>query len=407
MSALELRAALSLSSIYALRMLGLFVILPVFAIHARTLPGADAVMVGWVLGIYGLTQGILQIPFGMASDRIGRKPVIAFGLLLFAIGSFVAAIPGDIWTAIIGRSLQGAGAISAAVTALLADLTSDENRTKAMALVGATVGLMFAVSLVAAPILFEAIGMHGIFIMTGVLATAAVAVVVWVVPAPPKLHEGVLAPERPSLKSIFFHPELLRLNIGIFVLHTVLMAIFIVVPIALLEFGHMPVKTHWKIYLPAVLLSFAAMIPPIIWAEKRGHNRTVLLGSVAFMGLSVLALIPSLHSPGWIAFLLFVYFAVFNILEAQLPSLVSRFAPPAGKGTALGVYNTTQALGLAAGGALGGYLVKYTGLSSVFVFGAVMMFLWFITAFSMREPEKRRPASANSLEGELKHGLSQ
>jgi len=407
MSALELRAALSLSSIYALRMLGLFVILPVFAIHARTLPGADAVMVGWVLGIYGLTQGVLQIPFGMASDRIGRKPVIAFGLLLFAIGSFVAAIPGDIWTAIVGRSLQGAGAISAAVTALLADLTREENRTKAMAMVGTTVGLMFAVSLVAAPLLFDAIGMGGIFTLTGVLASLAVAVIVWVVPAPPGPAGEAAGAPRPTLASIVLHRELLRLNIGIFILHTVLMAIFIVVPIALLEFGHMPVRTHWKVYLPAVLLSFIAMIPPILWAEKRGRNRAVLLGSVGCMGVAVLGLIPAMHSAGWIAFLLFVYFAVFNILEAQLPALVSRFAPPAGKGAALGVYNTTQAIGLAAGGALGGYLVKYTGLSSVFVFGAVMMFLWFIAAFSMREPEKRRPASANSLEGELKHGLSQ
>jgi MFS family permease len=406
MSALELRAALSLSSIYALRMLGLFVILPVFAIHARTLPGADAAMVGWVLGIYGLTQGILQIPFGMASDRLGRKPVIAFGLMLFAVGSFVAALPGDVWMTILGRSLQGAGAISAAVTALLADLTRDENRTKAMAMVGATVGLMFAVSLVVAPLLFASVGMGGIFTLTGILASAAVAVVIWIVPTPPSPVAADLR-DRPSLKSIVFDPELLRLNFGIFALHMVLMAIFVVIPIALLEFGHLPTQAHWKVYLPAVLLSFMAMIPPIIWAEKRGRNRTVLLGSVAFMGLSVVAMIPGMHSTAWVAVLLFVYFAVFNILEAQLPSLVSRFAPPAAKGTALGVYNTTQALGLAAGGVAGGYLVKYTGLSSVFIFGAAMMFLWFIAAFSMREPQKRVAARANSLEGELKHGLSQ
>ena len=406
MSALELRAALSLSSIFALRMLGLFIIVPVFAIHARTLPGADAVLVGWVLGIYGLTQGLLQIPFGMASDRLGRKPVIVFGLLLFAVGSFVAAVPGDIWTTIVGRALQGAGAISAAVTALLADLTSEENRTKAMALIGATIGLMFAVSLVAAPLLYEAIGMGGIFTTTGVLAVLAIAVVLWAVPAPPALPAGA-APPRASLASIFLMPELLRLNLGIFALHSVLMAIFVVVPIALLEFGGMPVQTHWKVYLPAVLLSFMAMVPPIIWAERRGRNRTVLLASVALMGLAVLALIPAMVSAAWIAFLLFMYFAAFNILEAQLPALVSRIAPPASKGTALGVYNTTQALGLAAGGVVGGMLLKYTGLQAVFVFGAAMMLLWFIAAFSMREPEKRQPVNAISLEGDFKHGLSQ
>ena len=406
MSALELRAALSLSSIFALRMLGMFIIVPVFAIHARTLPGADAVLVGWVLGIYGLTQGLLQIPFGMASDRLGRKPVIVFGLLLFAVGSFVAAVPGDIWTTIVGRALQGAGAISAAVTALLADLTSEENRTRAMALIGATIGLMFAVSLVAAPLLYEAIGMGGIFTTTGVLAVLAIAVVLWAVPAPAALPAGA-APPRASLASIFLMPELLRLNLGIFALHSVLMAIFVVVPIALLEFGGMPVQTHWKVYLPAVLLSFMAMVPPIIWAERRGRNRTVLLASVALMGLAVLALIPAMVSAAWIAFLLFMYFAAFNILEAQLPALVSRIAPPASKGTALGVYNTTQALGLAAGGVVGGMLLKYTGLQAVFVFGAAMMLLWFIAAFSMREPEKRQPVNAISLEGDFKHGLSQ
>lgn len=405
MSALELRAALSLSSIYALRMLGLFVILPVFAIHARSLPGADALMVGLVLGIYGLTQGILQIPFGMASDRLGRKPVIIFGLLLFAVGSFLAAVPNDIWTTLAGRSLQGAGAISAAVTALLADLTTEGNRTKAMALIGATVGLSFAVALVAAPLLFQTIGMGGIFIMTGVFACLAVAVVIWIVPAPPAPH-GAEAP--PRFLDVLLMPELVRLNIGIFNLHMVLMAIFVVVPIALLEFGHMPTSAHWKVYLPSVLLSFLAMVPAIAWAERRGRNRAVLLASVAVMGLTQLGLMAAFHSVSGIAAVLFLYFTVFNILEAQLPALVSRFAPAAAKGAALGVYNTTQALGLAAGGVIGGILVKYTGLMSVFVFGAAMIFVWFIAAFSMREPAPRGAlASADSGEGELKHGLSQ
>lgn len=407
MSALELRAALSLSSIFALRMLGLFVILPVFAIHARGLPGADATMVGWVLGIYGLTQGVLQIPFGMASDRLGRKPVIVFGLLLFALGSFIAAISDDIRLTLLGRALQGAGAISAAVTALLADLTRDEHRTKAMAMIGATIGLMFAVSLVAAPLLYESIGMDGIFVVTGVLSMLAIAVVAWVVPPAPRAHAGAGPGGKPTFMSVVLDPELLRLNMGIFTLHMVLMAIFVVVPVALLEFGGLPVASHWKVYLPAVLLSFLAMVPAIVWAERRGRNRAVLLGSVAVMGVAQIALMGAMHHVGWIAFLLFVYFAVFNILEAQLPALVSRFAPPAAKGAALGVYNTTQALGLAAGGVIGGYLVKYTGLQAVFLFGAAMMFLWFIAAFSMREPERRVTASADSLEGELKHGLSQ
>ena len=406
MSPLEIRAALSLASIFALRMLGLFLILPVFAIHAKTLPGYDIALVGWVLGIYGLTQGCLQIPFGMASDRFGRKPVIIFGLVLFAVGSFIAAMPGDIWTAMIGRAIQGAGAISAAVTAFLSDLTREEQRTKAMALIGASIGLTFALSLVGAPLLYAAIGMDGIFTLTGVLALAAIAVVAWLVPsASEALHAPAPDVVRPTLASIVTNVELLRLNLGIFSLHLVQMAMFVVVPLALVESGGLAVSAHWKVYLPVVLLSFAAMMPPIIWGEKRGRIRLVLLGAVGLMALVQLAFVGAVHHFVWVVFLLFAFFVAFNVLEAMLPSLVSRVAPPAGKGAALGVYNTTQALGLSAGGGAGGLLVKYSGVESVFVFGAAMMFLWFIAAFSMREPVRRKlAASANSREGELNHG---
>ena len=409
MSPLEIRAALSLASIFALRMLGLFLILPVFAIHAKTLPGYDIALVGWVLGIYGLTQGCLQIPFGMASDRFGRKPVIIFGLVLFAVGSFVAAMPGDIWTAMIGRAIQGAGAISAAVTAFLSDLTREEQRTKAMAMIGASIGLTFALSLVGAPLLYAAIGMNGIFTLTGLLALAAIAVVAWLVPsAGEALHAPARDVVRPSLASIVTNVELLRLNLGIFALHLVQMAMFVVVPLALVESGGLAVSAHWKVYLPVVLLSFAAMMPPIIWGEKRGRIRLVLLGAVGLMALVQLAFVGAVHHFAWVVFLLFAFFVAFNVLEAMLPSLVSRVAPPAGKGAALGVYNTTQALGLSAGGVVGGLLVKYSGVESVFVLGAAMMFLWFIAAFSMREPQKRQlPESANSREGELNHGVSQ
>ena len=358
MSTLELRAALSLASIFALRMLGLFVILPVFAIHAPTLPGFDLAMVGWVLGIYGLTQGVLQVPFSVASDRFGRKPVIVFGLVLFAIGSVVAALPGDIWTALLGRSLQGAGAISAAVTALLADLTRDEHRSKAMALIGASIGLMFALSLVAAPLLYVSIGMSGIFVATGVLAVLAIGVVVWVVvwvvPPAPVAPARQATGARPSFASVVLAPELLRLNLGIFSLHMVLMAMFVVVPTALVESGGMAPGSHWKVYLPALLLSFAVMMPPIIWAEKHGRNKCVLLGAVALMLVSQLAFVAGIRHVASITALLFVFFVAFNILEAQLPALVSRFAPAAARGAALGVYNTTQALGLALGGVVGG-----------------------------------------------------
>jgi MFS family permease len=403
-SPLELRAALSLSSIFALRMLGLFLILPVFAIHAKTLPGYDLERVGWVLGIYGFTQGILQIPYGMLSDRFGRKPVIIAGLLIFALGSFVAAMPGDIWQVMIGRALQGAGAISAAVTAFLADLTREQNRTKAMAFVGSSIGLMFAFSLVAAPLMYQWVGMGGIFAFTGILALGAIAVVIWVVPSADHVEPLTLAGPKPSFRAILMDTELLRLNLGIFSLHLVQMAMFVVVPSALVEQGGLAAGSHWKVYLPVVIASFVLMVPPIIWSEKNNRGKAVLLGSVALMLLVQLGFIEGFRSFTWSVVLLFAFFVAFNILEASLPSLVSRIAPPAGKGTALGVYNTTQALGLSAGGALGGVLAKNFGAQAVFAFGAAMMFLWFIAAFSMREPQPRRSAN---LVGELNNGLSQ
>jgi MFS family permease len=404
MNPIELRAALSLSSIFALRMLGLFLILPVFAIHAKTLPGYDLEKVGWVLGIYGFTQGILQIPYGMLSDRFGRKPVIIVGLLIFALGSFVAALPGDIWQVMIGRALQGAGAISAAVTAFLADLTREQNRTKAMAFVGSSIGLMFAFSLVAAPVLYQWVGMGGIFGLTGALALGAIAVVIWVVPSASHVPAQEHAGPRPGLGEVFMNGELLRLNLGIFSLHLVQMAMFVVVPVALVEQGGLAGGEHWKVYLPVVIASFVLMVPPIIWSEKANRSKTVLLGSVALMLIVQLGFIEGFRHFGWSVVLLFAFFVAFNILEASLPSLVSRIAPPAGKGTALGVYNTTQALGLSAGGAIGGVLAKNFGAQAVFAFGAAMMFLWFIAAFSMREPQPRRSAN---LVGELNNGLSQ
>lgn len=391
MTRTEVRASTSLASIFALRMLGLFLILPVFAVHARGMPGGDnATMIGLALGMYGLTQSFGQIPFGIASDRYGRKPVIVIGLLLFALGSFVAAAAPNIIWVIVGRALQGAGAISAAVTAFIADSTREEHRTKAMAMVGGSIGLTFAVSLVAAPVLYKLIGMGGIFALTGVLSLLAIWVVLKVAPAAPPLP-----PQAASFREVLSNPELLRLNFGVFALHMTQMAMFVVMPAALVRYAGMPLATHWKIYLPVVLLSFAFMVPPVFVGEKRGKMKQVFLGAIGLLLLVQLGmwLVMSQAVVHWmlLVLLLLAFFIAFNILEACQPSLVSRMAPPAAKGAALGVYNTLMSLGLFCGGALGGYLTQHIGPASVFILGTGLSLAWLIIASSMKNLPRRGP----------------
>jgi MFS family permease len=387
MSPLELRASLSLASLFALRMLGLFLILPVFAVHAQHLPGGDSqTLVGIALGTYGLTQGILQIPYGMASDRYGRKRVIVIGLLLFALGSFVAAWGPNVAVVIAGRALQGAGAIAAPVTAFAADITREEHRTKAMAMIGGSIGLVFAVSLVAAPALYPLIGMGGIFGMTGVLALAAIWVTLAVVPAEPESGTGGRRLVPGALRGVLGDAEQLRLNFGIFCLHVVQMAIFVVVPTALVRYGGLAVSEHWKVYLPVVLGSFALMAPPLLHAERKRRMKFLFLSAIGLLLAVELGFAVCLSNFPYAVVLLLAFFVAFNILEASLPSLVSRFAPAASRGTALGVYNTTQALGLFAGGAIGGWLAQHWGEQAVFVFGFVVVALWLLVASSMRVP---------------------
>jgi MFS family permease len=385
MSPLELRASLSLASLFALRMLGLFLILPVFAVHAQHLPGGDSqTLVGIALGAYGLTQGILQIPYGMASDRYGRKRVIVVGLVVFALGSFVAAWGPNIAVVILGRSLQGAGAIAAPVTAFAADITREEHRTKAMAMIGGSIGLMFAVSLVAAPALYPLIGMGGIFAATGLLAFGAIWVTLAVVPAEPAPAPRVR--RSGALKEVLRNSEQLRLNFGIFCLHVVQMAIFVVVPTALVRDGGLAVDEHWKVYLPVVLGSFILMAPLLLHAERTGRMKFLFLASIVLLLAVELGFAVCLSNFPYAVALLLAFFVAFNLLEASLPSLVSRFAPSSSRGTALGVYNTTQALGLFVGGAAGGWLAQNWGQGSVFVFGFAVVALWLLVASSMRVP---------------------
>jgi MFS family permease len=388
MSAQELRAGIALGSLFGLRMLGLFLILPVFAVHAPSLRGGDdLVLVGVALGAYGLTQAILQIPYGMAADRCGRKRVIVFGLVVFAAGSFLAAAAQDIWVTILGRCIQGAGAISAAVMALAADLTRDEHRTKTMAIIGASIGLVFALSLVVAPVLYQAVGMTGIFVLTGVLGLGGIGVILRGVPPEPVEHAEQAADlGAASLRAVLLDRELLRLNFGILVLHSVQMAMFVVVPQLLVERGGLPVAAHWQVYLPVVLASFVLMVPPLLLAERHGRSRRLFLGSIALLVAAQLWLTWWATGLATIVTGLLGFFVAFGLLEAAIPSLVTRVAPPRAKATALGVYNTMQAFGLFAGGALGGWLAKQFGAEGVFLGAAALALGWAVVAAGMRVP---------------------
>lgn len=385
MTPLERRASVSLALIFALRMLGLFLVLPVFALEARKYPGGDdPALVGLAMGIYGLTQAVLQLPLGMASDRFGRKRVIVLGLLVFAGGSLLAALADSLTGLLLGRALQGAGAVSAAVTALLADQTRDAVRTKAMALVGGSIGLMFAVALVAAPVLTAHIGLSGLFGLTCALALAGVAVVVWAVPPEPTTHKDT---PRGRLADVWAHPDLLRLNLGVFVLHTVQLSMWVAVPALLVQAG-LPKDHHWQAYLPAVVLSFAAM-GGLFALERAGRLRAALLGAIALvllvqLGLGALAASGAAPTLWVLGPLLFLFFCGFNALEATQPSLVSRMAPATLRGAALGSYNTLQSLGLFAGGALGGALVKWAGAPGLFATTAVLTALWLVLTWPLR-----------------------
>jgi MFS family permease len=393
MTPTERRSSLSLAFIYALRMLGLFLVLPVFALEAQKYPGGDnPALVGLAMGVYGLTQGLLQLVFGMASDRLGRKRVIVFGLLIFAAGSFLAGAAGSLVELILGRMLQGAGAISAVVTALLADQTRDAVRTKAMALVGASIGLMFALSLVAAPVLTALMGLSGLFVLTGVLALTGVAVVIWAVPAEPARHVNVV---RGKLSDVLRDVPTLRLNFGVFVLHAVLLAMWVAVPAMLVDAG-LPKAHHWWVYLPAVFASFIVMGLTLFPLERRGYLRAVFLGAVALIGLVQVGLALAASAPGIavLSALLFAFFCGSNILEASQPSIASRAAPAHARGAALGFYNTLQSLGFFAGGVVGGLLVKSVGPAGLFAACAAAMGLWLVVAWPMKpiEPPHRKAA---------------
>ena len=381
----ELRSSGSLALIFALRMLGLFLVLPVFALEAQHYAGGnDPAMVGLALGMYGLTQAVFQLPLGLASDRFGRKKVIIVGLLVFALGSLVAALADSLMGLVWGRALQGAGAVSAAVTALLADLTRDSVRTKAMAMVGGSIALMFSLALVLSPLLAGWVGLSGIFWITLALTLAGMAAVLWVVPPEPVQHTAM---PRGRFADLLAYPDLLRLNAGVFVLHTVQMAMWVAVPTLLVQAGL--VKTaHWQVYLPAVLLSFAAL-GRLFAMERKGQLRAALLLAIVLVllvqaGLGALTLAGGAPSLWLLGAAMLVFFIGFNMLEATQPSLVSRMAPDRLRGAALGAYNTLQSLGLFAGGFLGGWLSRHGSLTGVFAATALLCVVWLVVTWPLQ-----------------------
>ena len=378
MSSSELRASISLAAIFALRLFGMFVILPVFALWADGRPGWTLTLVGVALGAYGLTQALLQLPFGWLSDRHGRKPMIYLGLALLAVGSFVCAAAESPAAVIAGRILQGAGAISATVMALAADLTRESQRTKSMAVIGSTIGAAFALSFVAGPLLMHRIGVPGIFALTGVLAVAAAAVVRFAVPAEPP------PPEKPlpvALRDVLRDPELARLNFGIFTVHAVLMALFVVVPIALVRAG-LAAPDHGMVYLATVCAGVVLMLPAIL-GRASTRERPVFLGAIVTVGVALALLAARLDSLAAIVAALVIFFAGFNVLEAKLPALVSRAAPREARGAATGVYSSVQFLGTFFGAAAGGAVAQHAGFVAVLVCCFAVTAAWLAVAWNM------------------------
>ncbi len=389
MSPSEIKSSLILASIYSLRMLGIFLILPIFSIYASGLSGSPTeFQIGLAFGVYGLTQAILQIPFGMSSDRFGRKPMIYFGLLLFIIGSLIAGFSKEIEGVIIGRAIQGSGAISAVLTAFLSDLTSDKSRTKGMAIIGVAIGLTFALSLVISPILNKLIGVTGIFFLMAFLALIAFGVVRFFIHEVFK-QKKIKSATSQDIKTILNNFDLNRLNFGIFVLHASQISMFMAVPFYLINRGVLPLDQHWSIYLGVLAVSFIFIVPMIIFSERNNKSKEFFIFSIALIFLTQFLFIYFADGLVGIILALIVYFIGFNYLEASLPSLVSKLAPIQRRGLALGVYNTSQSLGIFVGGSIGGLIASFYGYEGAFLFCSILIIIWLYLSISMRMPTKK------------------
>ncbi|MFB4357249.1 MFS transporter [Pantoea sp. BS_4] len=386
MTPVELRATWGLGTVFSLRMLGMFMVLPVLTTYGMALQGASETLIGLAIGIYGLAQAIFQIPFGLLSDRIGRKPLIVGGLLLFVLGSVIAASTESIWGIILGRALQGSGAIAAAVMALLSDLTREQNRTKAMAFIGISFGVTFAIAMVVGPIVTHALGLHALFWMIATLATLGILITLWVVPSS---TQHVLNREsgmvRGSFKKVLANPRLVKLNLGIFFLHILLMSSFVALPDQFEQAG-LPPSEHWKVYLTTMLIAFAGVVPFIIYAEVKRKMKRVFVGCVGMMVIAEIVLWGAQGHFWTLVLGVQLFFLAFNLMEAILPSLVSKESPAGYKGTAMGLYSTSQFLGVAIGGSLGGWVLGHFDAQTVFMVGAIVAAIWLFVSMTMQEP---------------------
>ncbi len=387
---IEKRTALSLALVFALRMLGLFMIMPVFAIYGQHLTGYSPMWVGIAIGAYGLTQAFLQIPAGMMSDKFGRKPIIYGGLLLFALGSLVAGMSTSVYGVTAGRALQGAGAIASAILALAADVTREEQRPKTMAMIGISIGVAFAVAMVLGPVLAPSIGLHGLFFITAVGALCGIAIVYFLVPnVVNKAPRGETIAIPKLLGGLVKHPQLLRLNLGIFILHMTLTAMFIELPLRLQRMG-LPAAEHWHLYFPALLISFFLIIPMLIIAARKNMNRQLFLFSILLMSIALLLMALANHSIIFMFLCILIYFTAFNFLEASLPAFISMISPAGSKGSAMGIYSTFQFLGAFCGGILGGLSIKILGSTGLFFGLSALILLWLFITWGMHNPSKIR-----------------
>lgn len=387
MSPLERKSLFGLASLYAFRMIGLFMLLPVLSLYADQYSGSTIILVGFALGIYGLTQGLFQIPLGFLSDRFGRKPIIFIGMLIFFLGSIIAATSETMWGLIAGRALQGAGAVASTIMALLSDLTTEQSRTKAMAVIGASIGVSFAISLIAGPILANLWGISGLFWLTAILSIFALLILFFLVPTPSVLRQNAESQAVPQMFSrLLRNQELLRLNFGIAVLHFSQMAIWISVPLILEQTFNFNREGHWIIYLTVLGFSFICMLPFMLIAEAKQKIKLVFIGAILLLTVGEIILGSGLNNHIIFLLGLFVFFMAFNLLEATLPSLISKLAPAGAKGTAMGIYSTCQFLGAFLGGISGGIITHYFGYSGVFWLAACLTILWVIFAVTMKKP---------------------